>query len=150
MEVMSKQEVKIVIVEDDLYQNKALTKYISTICNEQMYKNYKFDIKSYTTAHQCIEELEEDLDIIVLDYYLINEKDPDVLTGGDVVNIVKGYCPNCEIIMISSQEDEQVVADLIKKGITYYVNKNVNSINRVGAVVQRILNNRSLSNSLQH
>lgn len=131
--------VKIVIVEDDVYQNKALTKYVQTVCNSHVYPSLQFDITSYTNAHDCIEEIDEDVDIMLLDYYLINLEETDILTGGDVVDIVRKFCQDCEIIMISSQDDDAITDDLKAKGITEYVDKNLNSINRIGAVLQDII-----------
>lgn len=141
---MRTKKIKIVIVEDDLYYNKALTKYIETICNEKFYTKASFEIKSYTNAHECIEELEDDTDIIILDYYLINLLEDDVLTGGDVVDVVKKHCTDCEIIMISSQKDDEITSELRSKGISEYIDKNLNSKNRIGSVIQKILNDREL------
>ncbi|MFT5512767.1 MAG: response regulator of citrate/malate metabolism [Bacteroidia bacterium] len=135
--------VKIVIVEDDVYQNKALTKYVQTICGSGRFPNISFSIKSYTNAHECIEEMDDDTGILLLDYYLINLEETDVLTGGDVVDMVNKFCPDCEIVLISSQEDPQITDELRAKGITEYVDKNLNSINRIGAVLQEIISNKS-------
>lgn len=140
---MRTKEIKIVLVEDDLYYNKALKKYIETICNESVY-HASFDIKSYTNAHECIEELEDDLDIIILDYYLINLEEDDVLTGGDVVDVVNEHCKDCEIVMISSQKDDEITQDMKSKGISEYIDKNLNSKNRIGSVIQKILREKQL------
>ncbi len=134
--------VKIVILEDDIYQNKALTRYVQTICSSKVYPNCKFDVKTYTNAHDCIRELEDDITFMLIDYYLINMEEDDVLTGGDVVDIVKICSPKCEIIMVSSQEDNAVKRTLINKGVKEYVDKNLNSINRVGAVLQDLISRK--------
>ncbi|MFT6744512.1 MAG: response regulator of citrate/malate metabolism [Bacteroidia bacterium] len=142
---MKNKKVKIAIVEDDSSQNKVLTNYVSAICEDKAYENVKFDIKSYTKAQQCIMDLENDLDIILIDYYLLLIGDPDVLTGEDIVDCVKSFCPSCDIVMISSQEDKKMLTKLIRKGITEYIDKNKNLINRVESVVQRLLLRRELS-----
>lgn len=141
---MKYKEIKIVIVEDDLYYNKALTKYIQTICNEKVFTKFSFDIKSYTSAHDCIEELEDDLDILLLDYYLINLAEHDVLTGADVIDAVKENCADCEIVMISSQTDPDITSNLKSRGINEYIDKNLNSKNRIGSVIQKIIHDKQL------
>lgn len=133
------REIKIVIVEDDLYYNKTLKKYIETICNEQIYRKYKFIIKSYLTAHECIEELEDDTDLMLLDYYLVNKDDDEVLTGEDVLDEVNEHCNNCKVIMISSQENPQITEHLKEKGVVQYIDKRVNTKNRIGAEIQKII-----------
>ena len=137
--MLRNREIKIVIVEDDLYYNKVLKKYIETICNEKFYSKCKFTIKSYLTAYECIEELEDDTDLVLLDYYLVNENEQDNLTGVDVLDAVNEYCDDCKVIMISGQDNPTITEALREKGIVEYINKNLNSKNRVGSVVQRVL-----------
>lgn len=136
----TKKKLKVVIVEDDLYYNKALTKYLETICNSSVYPEFDFEIKSYLNAHECIEELDDETNIMVLDYYLINKEESDVLTGADIVKEANKHCDNCKIIMISAQESPHNTSELMRLGIYDYVDKNVNSKNRLGAVMQRLIN----------
>ena len=138
----TKKVLKVVIVEDDLYYNKALTKYIQTICNTSVYPEFNFEVLSYLNAHDCIEELDDETNIMVLDYYLINKDEDDVLTGADIVKEANEHCDDCHIIMISAQESPHNTSELIKMGIFDYVDKNVNSKNRLGAVLQRLINDK--------
>lgn len=139
----TKKIIKIVIVEDDLYFQKALTKYIHTICNPAAYPHLDFHIKSYSNAHECIEELENDTNIMILDYFLINEEEADVLTGADIVIEANKHCTDCKIIMISAQQNKNVTTQLMQQGIYEYVDKNINSNNRIGAILQKILKDES-------
>lgn len=139
----TKKIIKIVIVEDDLYFQKALTKYVQTICNPAIYPHLDFHIKSYSNAHECIEELENDTNIMILDYFLINEEEADVLTGADIVIEANKYCTDCKIIMISAQQNKNVTTQLMQQGIYEYVDKNINSNNRIGAILQKILKDES-------
>ncbi len=140
--MLKDKKIKIVVVDDDLYFNKVLTKYISTICNEKLYSNVKFEIKTYTNAHDFIEELDDETNILILDYYLINLNESDILTGADVLDEVNKHCTNCEVIMISSQKSQTIKEDLKSKGIFEYIDKNISSNNRIGAVIQKILHDK--------
>lgn len=140
--MLRNKTIKIVVVEDDLYFNKVLTKYISTLCDEKVYNKVHFDIKSYTNAHDFIEEMDDETNILILDYYLVNLKETDILTGGDVLEEINKHCTNCEVIMVSSQKSEAIKEDLKSKGINEYIDKNVSSNNRIGAVIQKILHNQ--------
>jgi response regulator of citrate/malate metabolism len=134
-----KKDLKIVIVEDDLYYNKALTKYVETICDEHIYPNFHFIIKSYFTAHDFIEEMEDDTDIIILDYLLINDDDDEIINGDEVINVALKYCPDCKIIMVSGESSPHTTAEMLKKGVYEFIDKNVNSRNRIGSVLQSLL-----------
>lgn len=136
-----KKNIKVVIVEDDLYYNKALTKYVETICDEKAYPHFNFTVKSHLTAHECIEELENDTSIMILDYLLINEDDDEVINGDEVLETVLKFCPDCKIIMVSGQIDAHNTAEMLKKGVYEFIDKNVNSKNRIGSVLQTILKN---------
>ncbi|MFT5601478.1 MAG: response regulator of citrate/malate metabolism [Flavobacteriales bacterium] len=132
-------KIKIAIVEDDVYYNKTLTRYIQNICNEQVYKGHIFEIKSFYNAHDCIEELEDDLNIMILDYFLFNEDEDDVLTGGDVLDVVKEHCPDCKVIVASAQQSAHTTAELLRNGVFEYIDKNVNTSNRIGAILQKVI-----------
>ncbi len=135
----NKKDVNIVIVEDDKYFNKVLTKYVETICDEKVYSDFNFNIKSYHTAENTIQELEDDTDIMLLDYYLEHENEVDLLTGADVLDEVTKHCDECKVVMISAQEEKGLTEELKNKGISAYIDKNINSKNRVGAVLQDLL-----------
>ncbi|CAG5076394.1 response regulator [Parvicella tangerina] len=135
----TKKDFKIVIVEDDLYYNKALTKYVGTICNPKVYPGINFDIQSYFTAHDCIENLEPDVDLMLLDFYLINDEEYDIIYGDEVVEVVNKYCPNCKIIMVSEQGSTHLTAQMLRNGIYDYIDKNTNSKNRIGSVIQKLV-----------
>lgn len=135
----TKKLLKIVVVEDNLYYNKTLVKYLNTLCNSSVYPKLEFEIKSYLNAHDCIEELEDDTNIMVLDYFLINEDEPEVLTGADIVRVANKHCDNCKIIMVSSQQNSHRTSELMRQGVYDYIDKTVNSKNRLGAIMQRLI-----------
>lgn len=140
--MLKKKNFKIAIVEDDFFYNRTLSKYISSICNSQTYPNATFEIKSFTTAHDAISELDDDLDIMVLDYYLFNPDSDEKLNGEDVLDTVNKHCDNCKVIMISAQKDAATAIQLLKKGIHEYVDKNVSSSNRLGSIIQKVVQHR--------
>lgn len=138
---MKTNKIKVVIVEDDLYYNKVLTKYVKTVFNSCLLHKDDFEIRSYLNAHECIENLEDDTNIMILDYYLINENEKEELSGADVLKEVKKHCPQCKVIVISAQTEPNIAVELMKQGIYEYVDKNTSTGNRVGNIIQKILVN---------
>lgn len=135
--IAKKTQIKIFIVEDDQYYNRLLTKYVETLCNEKVYPNCTFIIRSFLTAHECIEQLEEDISIMLLDYFLFNDEEEDILTGEDVLVETLKYSPDCKVIMVSELRSAQTVIQLMHQGIYEYIDKNVSSRDRVGSVLQK-------------
>ena len=131
-----RKNIKIVIVEDDLYYKKALTKYVETICESVLFKEHTFEIDSFLTAHEAIEQLDDLTDIMILDYTLINEKEADILNGENVIDEVEKHCPKCKIIVVSAAQNPEVTARVMRRDIYEYIDKNINSNQRIGAVLQ--------------
>lgn len=138
---VSPKIIKMAIVEDDKYFNKVLTRYLENVCNSYTYPGLVFDIVSYFDAHSCIEELDSKIDILILDFYLYNESEGETLTALDILNEIGTELIDCKIILVSTQEDNSIKKQLFNAGIYAYVDKNVSTSNRVGAVVQQILKN---------
>jgi len=137
--MINRKKIKIVIVEDDKYYNQMMTRYIKNICHNSLHSHFDFEIKAYYNAHDCIEELENDVDFMILDYFLDNEEEEEVLNAEDIINETNIHCPDCKIIVVSAMRNSHKAAELIKSGIYEYVDKNVSTTNRVGALLQRAL-----------
>ncbi len=138
----SKKQIKIGIVEDDIYYNKLLTKYVRTICSSSFYPSVEFDISSFTTAEDCFEEMDNGMDILILDYFLQNNESDDNLNGADLFYAFKHHYPHCKVIMISAMKDVGIATELIKDGLYAYVDKNLNSRDRIGAILQNVINEK--------
>jgi response regulator of citrate/malate metabolism len=144
-----RRNIKIYIVEDDKYFNQLMTKYVGAICESLQYNGFDFEIKSFSNAHQCIEKLEGDVDFMFLDYYLNNFDEPDILTGEDVISEVKTFCPDCKIVIVSELRDAKKTRELQNLGIYGYVDKNLNSSNRIGSILQEAIREK-ISHPLNH
>lgn len=138
-----KRTLKVVIVEDNPFYNKILEKYVKTLCSSKFYPEYEFDVKSYLTAEDCIENLEDDTDIMLLDYLLVDDDKTVQLNGGDVLREVNENCHNCKVIMISGQKNMIITVELMKKGVYEYVDKSQSDSTRIGAIIQDIIKDRS-------
>lgn len=76
------------------------------------------------TVEQAIAFLEErgnEVDLILLDYAL-----PDG-NGADVIDAAKRLCPNAKIVMLSGEAGGAIVQQLMDKGISGFMNKNINT-----------------------
>ncbi|HEY3369865.1 MAG TPA: sigma-54 dependent transcriptional regulator [Prolixibacteraceae bacterium] len=106
---MSEHAFKIFVVEDDEWYNRLLVHTLSL--------NPDYEIQSFTTGKACLANLHQGPDIITLDYRL-----PD-MKGLEVLKQVKEINEDIQIILISEQDDIEVVVTLLRHGAYDYIIK---------------------------
>lgn len=103
-------QTRIFIIEDNFIYSYVL---------EEMLKEYgNFKITSFTSGEKCIEELNNNPALIILDYNL--DKGMNGLETFKIIHLRK---PEIPVIILSSQTDVQIVADLLKLGVFDYIEK---------------------------
>lgn len=106
---MESKTFKIFVVEDDEWYNRLLVHNLSL--------NPDYEIQSFPDGKSCLAQLHQQPDVITLDYRL-----PD-MKGLDVLKQVKEINEDIQVILISEQEDIEVVVDLLKHGAYDYIVK---------------------------
>ncbi len=106
-------QIKIFIVEDNFMY--------SYILEEMLKEHGNFKIASFTSGEKCIELLDSNPDLVILDYNL-----DDSMTGLDAFKVIHARKPKIPVIVLSSQTDIQVAADLLKLGVFDYIQKKDN------------------------
>jgi len=106
---MSEQAFKIFVVEDDEWYNRLLVHTLSL--------NPDYEIHSFVTGKDCLANLHQEPDVITLDYRL-----PD-MKGLEVLKQVKEINEDIQIILISEQDDIEVVVTLLQNGAYDYIIK---------------------------
>lgn len=106
----SSNQIKLFIVEDN---------FVYSFILEAMLKEYgNFSISTFNTGEECIEMLDNNPDIIILDYNLEGK-----MNGLDTFKMIHSLKPKTPVIVLSSQTDVQVVADLLEIGVFDYIQK---------------------------
>lgn len=100
---------KIFVVEDDEWYRRLLVHNLSM--------NPDYEIKAFDTGKECLNSLHELPDVITLDYRL-----PD-MKGLEVLKQIKAVNEDIQVILISEQDDIEVVVDLLKHGAYDYIVK---------------------------
>ena len=120
---------KLMIVEDDEFYGELL-KYVFKVANVDIYK-----IKS---GEECIEKFGWwSPDVMILDHNLglgIN--------GLETLKILKSNKSNCEVIVLTNNNDSEVLEDYTNLGIYKLINKSdrpiVNLLNHVYDVLDKL------------
>lgn len=112
---MFDSKAKIFIVDDEPLLMEMLEDYLTK-------KATRLHIQTFPTGEACLEQLDQNPDLIILDYYL-NAREKDAANGIDVLREIKARNKALPVVMLSSQESYGTAAQTIKHGAIHYVIK---------------------------
>ncbi len=102
---------KLFIIEDDVM--------VATLMKQALAK-YDHEITHFTTAEDCIQNLHINPDIITVDYNLPG------MNGIELMSRIKSYNSAIMVVLVSGQENLDVVIESYKGGASEYIIKNDN------------------------
>src|ERR1700722_19889426 len=98
-------------------------------------------ISEYSTGEACIKNMEEEPDIVILDYYLNDDKDSDTLDGVKVLRKIKSISKDVTVIMLSGQDKLQVAIESVKNGAYEYIAKSESAFVRIQNTIKNAIEN---------
>lgn len=123
---MEEKSFKIFVVEDDAWFTRLLVHNLSL--------NPDYEIESFTNGKDCLNNLYKNPDVITLDYRL-----PD-MQGLEVLKNIKAENEEIQVILISEQNEIDIVVELLKYGAYDYIVKSNDIRERLLNTVQNIRN----------
>lgn len=126
--------MKIFIVEDNDWYNRLLVHNLSL--------NPDFEIESFFTGKDCLAHLDKQPDVVTLDYRL-----PD-MSGIEVLRRIRQENDRIQVILISEQDDIEVVVDLLKEGAYDYIVKSNDIKERLHNTLLNIQESVDLQNEI--
>jgi CheY-like chemotaxis protein len=118
----------IFIVDDDPIINKLI---------ERRFTSEGYIVEAFSYGEDCLKSLDKNPDLIILDYLFIS-KDHKVMNGLEVFSKIKETKPAIRVIMLSGQEDGELVLELARKGIDDYVIKDKNLLTNLNTAITEI------------
>ncbi len=109
MNLNENKPFKIFVVEDNEWYNRFLVHTLSL--------NPDYEIVSFLNGKDCLNQLNDQPDVITLDYRL-----PDI-SGLELLREIKAENNDIQVILISEQDDIAVVVDLLREGAYDYIVK---------------------------
>ncbi len=88
-------------------------------------------VSEYTNGEECMENMDNSPDIVILDYYLNDEEHPDAMNGLKVLKEIKSISKDIIVIMLSGQDKLQVAIDSVKNGAYEYIAKSESAFVRI-------------------
>lgn len=132
----NQKNLKIFIVEDDLWYSSMLDYYLSL--------NPDYVIQKFDTAKAFLAKLHEKPDVVTLDYSLPDQK------GDQLLKQIKEISPDTKVIIISGQEDVKIALDLLKKGAHDYIVKDEDTKDRLWNSIINLRENVELKRELEN
>lgn len=125
---------KIFIVEDDPIFARLIKNSL---------ENQDYDITMFNTGKDVLDNLHQNPDIISLDYNL-----PDML-GSEIQKKILSYSSEISTIVLSGQEDLEVVVEAYKLGAKSYIIKNSNAIVELSNAINNVAEKIKLKNEVE-
>ena len=136
LEQIQKMETyRIFIVEDDPWYGEIL-KYHLTL-------NPDNDVQLFTTGKDCLANLNQNPNVISVDYAL-----PD-MNGAEVLKCIRQVNPDVPVIITSAQEDVSTAVQLLKAGVYDYIVKNDHTKDLLWNAIGKIRENVNLKNEIE-
>ncbi len=119
---MSNGVKKIFVVDDDEMLSMALEDYLARKTN--------CEVQIFNTGEECLDHLNEEPDIIILDYNL-NSVKKDAADGLHILEEIKKQHDHVKIVMLSSQDATWIILQTKKMGASEYVVKNESAFEKI-------------------
>jgi DNA-binding NarL/FixJ family response regulator len=81
-----------------------------------------FDVKSYYSGEDCLENLHLKPSMIILDYYL-GEDDSNVMSGLDTLKKIQEKHNEIPVVILSREKDKSLIKEFLNVGAMRYVVK---------------------------
>jgi len=121
---MSIQRLLFVVDDDPIINTLVYNKFIS--------EGYR--VEAFINGEDCLTALNKKPDLVILDYFFINEKE-ELMNGMEIFDRIKEIRPDTPVIMLSGQDKGEIVLELARKGIDDYVIKDINLVDNLGRAV---------------
>jgi DNA-binding NtrC family response regulator len=120
----NQDQFKIFIVDDDIFCATVYEQYLTNLNHT--------DITYYSNGNDCLNNLDQNPDIIFLDHNM------DGITGFEVLKKIKRYNPNIYVVMVSGQENIKTAVDALKYGAFDYIIKDNLVCDKMTLIINKI------------
>ena len=137
---MNQDKIKLFLVDDDAVFLKLL--------EIEFLQHADFVIETYPTGESCIAHVENEPDIIILDYHL-DGIEKDAMNGIATLDQIKAVKPDIPVIMLSSQDKIEVAIDCMHHKAFDYVVKSETAFLRLQKIITSVFELKKVEKQLQ-
>jgi DNA-binding NtrC family response regulator len=136
----SEKKTMIFLVDDDALYLKSLEIEFLT--------HGDFQIETFATGELCIEKLDLEPDVIILDY-LLDGIEKSAMNGIDTLDKIKAFDPEIPVIMLSAQDKIDVAIDCMHHKAYDYVVKSETAFLRLQKIITAIFSYKKMEGELK-
>lgn len=116
---MTPNVINLFVVDDD--------ESLLTLVKTHMIRKFGTDINitTFSSGESCLEHINYETHIVILDYDLKGEN------GLDILQLIKTINPHTEVIMLSNNEDMTAAIEAFKRGAKDYMIKDTGSLKKI-------------------
>jgi len=133
------KKIKIFLVDDDALYLKLLA--------IEFLEHADFEIESYATGEECLVNLSNEPDVIILDYKL-DGLDKNAMNGIQTLDKIKAFNKKIPVIMLSSQDKIDVAVSCMHHKAYDYVVKSETAFLRLQKAITSIYTYKKLEKQL--
>lgn len=126
-ETVQPQALNLFIVDDNNLMVLALKKYLTERFGAGV------NISTYRSGEECLEHVDDDTSVVILDYHLEGKN------GNEVLRSIKERNPSTEVIMFSSNENIGTAVESLRLGATDFVVKGHSGWKKISQIVNDII-----------
>ena len=135
----NENKIKLFLVDDDAVYLKLM--------EIEFLQHGDFNIETYPTGEMCIENLSQNPDVIILDFYL-DGVDKNAMNGMETLDKIKAVNPNIPVIMLSSQDKIDIAIACMHHGAFDYVVKSETAFVRLQKIITAIFELKKIEKQL--
>jgi DNA-binding NtrC family response regulator len=124
---METQGLNLFIVDDNRSMVYALKQYLTGRFGG------KLKISTFYDGETCLENINEQTDVVILDYFLGGKN------GNEILRSIKELNPRTEVIMLSSDESIETAVNSFSLGAKNFVVKNKNAWRKLSILIETIV-----------
>jgi DNA-binding NtrC family response regulator len=137
--VKNNSKIKLFLVDDDaVFLNSLKIQFL----NEA-----DFDIETYNTGELCLENLDKNPDVIILDYHL-DGVTKNAMNGLKTLDTIKKTKPEIPVIILSSQDKIEVAVKCMHHKAIDYVVKSETAFFRLQKIISSIYKYKKMEKEL--
>lgn len=106
--------------------------------------SYPFRCKVYTysSGEECLENIDKNPDVLVLDYHLDSNGYSQNMNGMNVLKQVHEKSPSTVVVMLSCQKNDEVTDALLRAGVFAYITKGQMSVFEIRDTITSLMEKR--------
>lgn len=133
-------KIKLFLVDDDALLLKAL--------EIEFLQHADFVIATFATGELCLQHLDNNPDVIILDYHL-NGIDKNAINGLETLDKIKSYNADIPVIMLSSQDSIDVAINCMHHHAFDYIVKSETAFIRLQKAISTLFSYRKMEKELK-